>query len=115
MRLDAAGRIVLFGAGSLGRKTLNGLRRLGVSPVAFCDNDQALWNKSVDGLRVLPPALAALSFAETHLFVICIWHPSEVGIRRHIRQLETLGCRQIAVVRGSVLELSRDISAAWVF
>ena len=47
--------IVLFGAGHFGRKTLSGLRKLGIAPIAFIDNDARLWNSSVEGVEVLSP------------------------------------------------------------
>src|SRR6266511_5813966 len=40
-------RIVLFGVGRLGRKTLSGLRKAGIEPIAFMDNNARLWNTSV--------------------------------------------------------------------
>ena len=47
--------IVLFGAGVLGRSVLEGLRKTGVNPLAFADNNRNLWGSRVDGLAVLPP------------------------------------------------------------
>jgi len=44
--------VVLFGAGALGRKTLNGLRRLNLEPVAFADNDVRKAGTEVEGIRV---------------------------------------------------------------
>ena len=38
-------RLVLFGAGNLGRKTLSGLRAAGIEPIAFTDNDPGLWGR----------------------------------------------------------------------
>lgn len=94
--LNKRSRIVIFGAGELGRKTLNGLRSLGLSPVAFCDNNQELWDHSLAGIPVLSPADAAAFYGSDHLFVVCIWHPSRTGMRHHVRQLQQLGCRHIA-------------------
>ena len=48
-------RLVLFGAGGFGRYTLAGLRRLGITPLAFADNNRQLWGGVVDGLRVIHP------------------------------------------------------------
>jgi hypothetical protein len=42
-------RMVLFGAGGLGRRCLAGLRRYGIEPLAFVDNNSALWGKQIDG------------------------------------------------------------------
>src|SRR5437773_11002453 len=55
-------RLVLFGAGALGRRTLDGLRDAGVRPLAFADNNRALWGERVSGVTVLPPEEAARGF-----------------------------------------------------
>ncbi len=36
------GQVVLFGSGNLGRKCLKGLRKIGIEPVAFADNNAAI-------------------------------------------------------------------------
>src|SRR5690242_9848410 len=66
-------RIVLFGAGGLGRKALSGLRRVGIEPLAFADNNPNLWNAPIDGLQVLAPQDAAHQFGQTSTFVLTIW------------------------------------------
>jgi FkbM family methyltransferase len=50
---------VLFGAGGLGRQVLPVLRAAGLSPVAFIDNNPALWGSNIDGIEVLGPAQLA--------------------------------------------------------
>jgi len=86
--------IVLFGAGHFGRKTLSGLRKLGIEPVAFMDNDSRLWNTSVEGVQVLSPEEAARRHGETATFVITVWRgegPDRMAQRE--AQLRSLGCR----------------------
>jgi len=39
LREEAGGKIVLFGAGRLGRKTAAALRRAGITPLAFADSN----------------------------------------------------------------------------
>jgi FkbM family methyltransferase len=51
--------LVLFGAGGRGRRILATLRRAGLSPVAFCDNQTSLHGTLIDNLPVLPPGKAA--------------------------------------------------------
>lgn len=58
-------RLVLFGAGGLGQRTLLGLRQAGVEPLAFTDNHSALWGRRVEGLAVPPPDEAALQWELT--------------------------------------------------
>lgn len=67
--------LVLFGAGNLGKKTLNGLRQIGIEPLAFSDNNPTLWGKLIEGLQVLSPKDAALHYSENSAFIVTIWSP----------------------------------------
>jgi FkbM family methyltransferase len=89
-------RLVLFGAGGFGRRTLAGLRFLGIEPLAFADNNRALWGRSVEGVRVLPPEDAAREFGESAAFVLTIWNgQAKDRMADRIRQLQTLGCARV--------------------
>ena len=90
-----ADRLVLYGAGNLGRKTLAGLRSLGIQPLAFSDGNAALWGTNIDGVAVLPPSDAVERFGETAAFVITIWGgaPEPLAIRKRV--LEDLGARKV--------------------
>jgi len=88
--------LVLFGAGELGRKTLAGLRRIGVEPLAFADNNPALWGREIEGLRVFELPDAARQFGQRAAFVITIWGgygSDTMGERRE--QLAGLNCTRI--------------------
>jgi FkbM family methyltransferase len=90
---DGLGRsapLVLCGAGELGRRTLAGLRRLGIEPECFADNQPALWGREVDGLGVVSPQDAARSLGEQGRFVVTVFNGSAVR-----RQLGELGCRRV--------------------
>jgi len=65
--------LVLFGAGVLGRKTLAGLRSVGIEPLAFADNNDKAWGKMIDGLQVLPPGEAVSRFGPKAVFIVTIW------------------------------------------
>jgi FkbM family methyltransferase len=83
-------RLVLFGAGALGQRTLAGLRNAGIEPLAFADNSAALWGQSVEGIRVVPPAEAAEQFGASAAFVVTVFRlgpPTE--------QLRALGCATV--------------------
>jgi len=88
--------LVLFGAGGLGKKTLAGLRKIGIEPLAFADNNPDLWGKHVDGIRVLSLNDAAEKFGQSAVFVITIWKGEAVDTmaERH-QQLKNLGCAKI--------------------
>lgn len=85
-----ADKLILFGAGPLGKATLTGLRRVGVEPLAFADNNSQLWGQQVDGLTVLPPHEAALRYSHSACFVVTIYNGSAVR-----RQLAALACKAV--------------------
>jgi FkbM family methyltransferase len=90
------GRIVLYGAGNLGRKSCTGLRRVGVEPLAFADADRSLHGRVVEGLPVLSPEEAARSFGDSAVFVVTVWSPGSDRRFTAIRdRLTALGCRNI--------------------
>ena len=68
---------------------------MGMPPLAFCDNNLALWGKEVEGLKVFGPASAAQMFPGA-VFMVAIWHPSRTeGIRHHIAELQKAGCKEV--------------------
>ncbi len=90
------GSLVLFGAGGLGKKTLEGLRRIGIEPLAFADNNPLLWGKEVNGVRVLSVEAAAKKFGKTAAFVITIWKGEALDtMAERKQQLINLDCRKI--------------------
>lgn len=92
-RLSEGRRLVLCGAGGLGRKTLRGLRAAGVEPIAFADNNRGLWGKDVDGLRVLDPAEAAARFGDAAAFVVTSWGAHSADrLADRLARLRSLGC-----------------------
>lgn len=96
LRGSASSALVLYGAGNLGRRTLTGLRAVGIEPVAFVDASPTRQRDGVDGLRVLSPSEAAAEFGEHALFVVTVWSPS----RRHEfgeihRSLASLGVKRL--------------------
>jgi FkbM family methyltransferase len=89
-------RIVLFGAGNLGRRTLKGLRELGIEPVCFLDNNQARWGYRVEGVPVLSPGDGAARYGAEATFVITVW--GALGTDRmasRVAQLQELGCKTV--------------------
>lgn len=85
--------LVLFGAGGLGRKTLAGLRRMNIHPIAFSDNNPNLWGQQIDGIPILAPEDAANRFGETAAFVVTIWRAGGGHRFSHTRQqLSNLHC-----------------------
>ena len=92
-RLSSGRPLVLMGAGGLGRRTLAGLRKHGVEPVAVGDNAPGRHGTTLDGVRVLSAAAAAREFGRTAAFVVTIWGANRPHRFAHSReQLRALGC-----------------------
>jgi FkbM family methyltransferase len=62
--------VVCFGAGKLGRRVARA-----VHPVLFCDNNSALWHRTVDGIPVESPKTAVKRYPDA-TFIVAIWNPS---------------------------------------
>ncbi len=89
------GECVLFGAGSVGRRALQGLRSAGIQPRAFSDNNPLLWGTQIDGLPVLAPELAALRFGSDAHFFITIRNEAHC-YRDTLQQLQRAGCHSVS-------------------
>lgn len=79
-------RIVVFGAGYLGRFMVRGLAKAGIRPLAMTDNAKHLWNTEVDGILVLSPDDAAKRYRDSAAFVVATYNTS-----RPRAQLASLG------------------------
>jgi FkbM family methyltransferase len=93
--MEVSGRkLVIYGAGNLGRRALDAARTLGLPVVAFADANPSLWGKSIEGISVLSPHDAASRFSREALFLICVWHPATTGgIVEIMERLRALGCK----------------------
>jgi len=88
--------LVLFGAGNLGQQILLRLRQDGIEPLAFADNNAALWGNFVNGVEVFSPKEAAEVFGERAAFIVTIWSPGN----RHrfsetLKDLRAYNCKKI--------------------
>ena len=90
-----ASRLVLYGAGNLGRRTLHGLRTLNIEPLAFSDRNPELWGTDIDGVRVIAPKDAAAKFGDSAVFLITIWGGAAEPLAERRRFLESLGASQV--------------------
>lgn len=88
-KLKPKNGLILFGAGQLGRISLQNLQRIGQPPLAFADNNASLAGIRVDGIPVMLPAEAAAQFPGS-LFVIAVYTNAPVR-----KQLDALGIESI--------------------
>ncbi|MGB9233643.1 MAG: FkbM family methyltransferase [Terriglobales bacterium] len=87
-------RLVLFGAGNLGRKVLQCVRSIGVEPLAFADSNQSKWGTQVDGVPVLSPKDAGATYGASALFLVAIWSLGHFYPESRA-QLERMGCTRV--------------------
>ena len=83
-------RIVLYGVGHLGRRTLARLRGVGIEPLAFVDRDPLRWGEKVDGLTIVSPEAAIERWAEDAAFVVTVYNGTPVRA-----SLTERGCRTV--------------------
>ena len=88
---DLGDRIVLYGAGHLGRRTLARLREAGVAPLAIVDRDPLRWGETFDGLTILSPEAAVREWATSATFVVAVYNGTPVR-----ETLEAQGCVAVA-------------------
>jgi FkbM family methyltransferase len=95
----ARASVVLFGARKMGRLVLGGLRRNGVEPLAFSDNDPKVWGETIEGVAVLSPEDAAKRFGDSAIFVITAWgRGASDPMHGRIERLRMLGCKRVITV-----------------
>jgi FkbM family methyltransferase len=82
--------VVICGAGQLGRFVLPGVRAAGIDPLAFCDNNPALWGTAIDGVHVLSPAAAVEAYNGKAAFLAAVYNASGIHL-----QLRALGCEPV--------------------
>jgi FkbM family methyltransferase len=94
--------LVLCGAGWLGRKMLDGLRRNGVTPLAFADNDRRLHGQSIDGVPVKSVGDAVRELSQA-TFVITAYNPSELSAQLRSLGVVPASSRALAFANASTL------------
>ncbi len=87
-------RLVLFGAGNLGRKVLQCVRSIGMEPLAFADNSESKWGSHVDGVPVLSPKDAAARYGASAMFLVTIWSLGHFYPESRA-MLEGMGCTHV--------------------
>jgi FkbM family methyltransferase len=87
-------RIVLFGCGALGRNAVERLQELGIRPLALCDNNELLWETTIQGIPILSVQQSAAQFGNSALFLIAVWNPHHWYVETE-QQLKSAGVKFI--------------------
>ena len=89
-------RLVLSGAGNLGRKVVKALRVQGIEPLAFVDKNSALWGTSIEGIKVLSQEEGARLFGQSATFCVTIWRGEGTDtMAERFKPLVDLGCTNV--------------------
>lgn len=89
-------KLILLGAGRLGRTVAAKLRTSGFTILAFADNNRALWHTRIDGLDVLSPAEAAARHGADAVMIVTVWHPATHPlVPALVSQARDLGCNAV--------------------
>ena len=83
-------RMVVFGAGHLGRFVLPGLIESGVDVISYCDNNTALLGQNIAGIPIVSPTEAIARYGDSAAFLVAIYNATAVKA-----QLHELGCPRI--------------------
>jgi FkbM family methyltransferase len=83
-------RLIVFGAGELGKTVASLLKENGYSPLFFADNNPRLWGLEIDGVKVLSTTEAISQFGETGCFIVAVYNGARVR-----SQLRELGCKTV--------------------
>ncbi len=86
--------LVLVGAGNLGRQVLACLRKDGIEPLAFVDNNPSLQGKSVEGVQILSRKQAAEKYGVSATFVVTIWNTEHSFVQTR-KELTELSCQKV--------------------
>lgn len=63
--------IVCFGAGSKGRQSVEILKKFGINPIAYCDNNEELWGTMNDGIKIMGYRDIRSTFDEYVILITC--------------------------------------------
>ena len=101
---------ILFGAGNLGRKALDTLKRIEKIPAGFIDNNPLLWGKEIEGIPIMCPADASKIFDPAKVgVIITIWCGEATDkMSDRIEPLIELGFRNIALFGHLAWKFSED-------
>ncbi len=91
-------QFILFGAGNLGVRTLDGLNKIGIKPFALGDNDSKKLDTEIKGLKVLSKARIMEEYGENILIVLSVWGASlskEARVSILINSLKEYGFQNV--------------------
>ncbi len=86
--------ILLYGSGYLGKRALSGLKKLGLRPLAFIDDDKKVYGNKIDGLKILSLDDVTSNYHKDIIIIVTIWHPTHSYLDTK-KKLETIKIKNI--------------------
>ena len=75
---------------------MRALRKAGIEPHAFSDNNSALWGSEIEGVSVLSPSEAANRYGKNSAFIVTIWRGEGTDtMAERCEPLRQLGCDKV--------------------
>ena len=90
-RVSNGMKLVIFGAGHIGKSVTYSLINSGILPFAFCDNRAELWGTEVSGIKVISPSelVALYELHETEI-AIATFYRNDVRTQLNEKGIKTL-------------------------
>jgi len=87
--------LVIYGAGTLGRRVAAEFVDRGAAPVAFADADECKHGSLVDGIRVLSPPDAVRAAGPGCCAIVAVWNPHGHSFQQSAQLLGIAGCTSV--------------------
>jgi FkbM family methyltransferase len=95
--VDKNNRPLLFGCGELGQVCADRLRKCGIEPVAFCDNNPKRWGTVINGIPVMSLADALNRFGEGVPIVVTIYTARDLRNQLRAKGLNVIAFADLAI------------------
>lgn len=98
--------LVIYGAGTLGRRVAAAFIDRGATPVAFADADQSKHGSLVDGIRVLSANDAVQAAGPGCCAIVAVWNPHGHSFQQSAHLLRIAGCASVVPLPAVAVGLS---------
>ena len=98
--------LVVYGAGTVGRKLLAALARAGITPDAVVDRDAALWGTNVDLVPVIPISEAKTYAGAGFVAIVAVWNPHGPRFAETAEELRAAGAGECLPYHVVAVELT---------
>lgn len=87
-KIKVKSNVYIFGAGKAGKLTLFALQQLNISNIVLLDNDNAKWEKTISGFKIMSPRILN-NFESNAIILVASYYYDEIS-----KQLSVLGLKE---------------------